>query len=298
MYCRVASYAKGIQMKIKKLLWCIHHHQLQLFYYRRGHLEIKKWDGDVMFTFDISKENNRTVLVDSELEHFKDHCWNKIGISSAEYISSIILVDRSFAFDAEVADAIFKMIQSHNGSQMVDEGECIWEEEDIQTILNAREDELLIDDPEIGETTIAHATGTMDIVASEGTKYIVLEPVVIEPIIIEETEDTNVSENEEISKEIPTPIVSQEETPLPPVINKPKRTRPKGVPQVCFPDTTPKSEKKKQVTTITEADVNDELEESQFLLNPLGKNFANNQDLSKFIRKRTEGYNHGVKEPE
>ena len=298
MYCWIASYAKGIQMKIKKLLWCIHHHQLQLFYYRRGHLEIKKWDGDVMFTFDISKENNRTVLVDSELEYFKDHCWNKIGISSDEYISSIVLVDRSFAFDAEVADAIVKMIQSHNGSKMVDEGECIWEEEDIQTILNAREDELLIDDPEIAETTITHATGTMDIVASQGTKYIVLEPVVIEPIIIEEAEDTNVSESEEISKETPTPVASQEETPLPPVINKPKRTRTKGVPQVCFPDTTPKSDKKKQVTTITEAEVNDELEESQSLLNPLGKNFANNQDISKFISKRTEGYNHGVKEPE
>lgn len=278
-------------MKIKKLLWCIHHHQLQLFYYRRGHLEIKKWDGDVMFTFDISKENNRTVLVDSELEYFKDHCWNKIGISSDEYISSIILVDRSFAFDAEVAEAIAKMIQSHNGSKVVDEG-------DIQTVLNAREDELLIDDPEIAETTITHATGTMDIVASEGTKYIVLEPVVIEPIITEETEDTNVSESEVAVKEIPTPVASQEEAPLPPVINKPKKTRPKGVPQVCFPDTTPKSEKKKQVTTITEAEVNDELEESQSLLNPLGKNFANNQDLSKFIRKRTEGYNHGVKEPE
>ena len=298
MYCRIASYAKGIQMKIKKLLWCIHHHQLQLFYYRRGHLEIKKWDGDVMFTFDISKENNRTVLVDSELEYFKDHCWDKIGISSDEYISSIILVDRSFAFDAEVADAISKMIQSHNDSKVVDEGECIWEEEDIQTILNAREDELLIDDPEIGETTITHATGTMDIVASQGTKYIVLEPVVIEPIITEETEDTNVSESEVAVKEIPTPVASQEEAPLPPVINKPKKARPKGVPQVCFPDTTPKSEKKKQVTTITEAEVNDELEESQSLLNPLEKNFANNQDLSKFIRKRTEGYNHGVKEPE
>lgn len=298
MYCRIASYAKGIQMKIKKLLWCIHHHQLQLFYYRRGHLEIKKWDGDVMFTFDKSKENNRTVLVDSELEHFKVHCWNKIGISSDEYISSIVLFDRSFAFDAEVAEAIAKMIQSHNGSTVVDEGECIWEEEDIQTILNAREDELLIDDPEIGETTITHATGTMNIVSSQGTKYIVLEPVVIEPIIIEETEDTNVSESEVAVKEIPTPVASQEEAPLPPVINKPKKARPKGVPQVCFPDTTPKSEKKKQVTTITEAEVNDELEESQSLLNPLEKNFANNQDLSKFIRKRTEGYNHGVKEPE
>ena len=298
MYCRIASYAKGIQMKIKKLLWCIHHHQLQLFYYRRGHLEIKKWDGDVMFTFDKSKENNRTVLVDSELEHFKDHCWNKIGISSDEYISSIILVDRSFAFDAEVAEAIAKMIQSHNGSTVVDEGECIWEEEDIQTILNAREDELLIDDPEIAETTITHATGTMDIVASEGTKYIMLEPVVIEPIIIEETEDTNVSESEVASKDIPAPVASQEDTPLPPVINKPKKTRTKGVPQVCFPDTTPKSEKKKQVTTITEAEVNDELEESQSLLNPLGKHFANNQELSKFFRKQTEGYNHGVKEPE
>ena len=283
-------------MKIKKLLWCIHHHQLQLFYYRRGHLEIKKWDGDVMFTFDISKENNRTVLVDSELEHFKAHCWNKIGISSDEYISSIVLVDRSFSFDAEVADAIFKMIQSHNGSKVVDDGECIWEEADIQTILNAREDELLIDDPEIAETTITHATGTMDILASEGTKYIVLEPVVIS--MIEETEDTNVSESEVAVKEIPTPVASQEEAPLPPVINKPKKARPKGVPQVCFPDTTPKSEKKKQVTTITEAEVNDELEESQSLLNPLGKHFANNQDLSKFIRKRTEGYNHGVKEPE
>ena len=298
MYCRIASYAKGIQMKIKKLLWCIHHHQLQLFYYRRGYLEIKKWDGDVMFTFDKSKENNRTVLVDSELEHFKVHCWNKIGISSDEYISSIVLFDRSFAFDAEVAEAIAKMIQSHNGSTVVDEGECIWEEEDIQIILNAREDELLIDDPEIGETTITHATGTMDIVSSQGTKYIVLEPVVIEPIIIEETEDTNVSESEVAVKEIPTPVASQEEAPLPPVINKPKKARPKGVPQVCFPDTTPKSEKKKQVTTITEAEVNDELEESQSLLNPLGKNFANNQDISKFISKRTEGYNHGVKEPE
>lgn len=298
MYCRIASYAKGIQMKIKKLLWCIHHHQLQLFYYRRGHLEIKKWDGDVMFTFDISKENNRTVLVDSELEHFKDHCWNKIGITSNEYISSIVLVDRSFAFDAEVADAISKLIQSHNGSTVVDEEECIWEEEDIQTILNAREDELLIDDPEIAETTITHATGTMDIVASQGTKYIVLEPVVIEPIIIEETEDTNVSESEVAVKDIPTPEPSQEDAPLPPVINKPKKTRTKGVPQVCFPDTTPKSEKKKQITTITEAEANDELEESQSLLNPLGKNFANNQDLSKFISKRTEGYNHGVKEPE
>ena len=298
MYRRIASYAKGIQMKIKKLLWCIHHHQLQLFYYRRGHLEIKKWDGDVMFTFDVSKENNRTVLVDSELEYFKDHCWNKIGISSDEYISAIILVDRSFAFDAEVAEAIVKIIQSHNGSKVVDEGECIWEEEDIQTILNAREDELLIDDPEIAETTITHATGTMDIVASEGTKYIVLEPVVIEPIIIEEIDDTNVSEIEIAVKEIPSPVASQEEATLPPVINKPKKTRTKGVPQVCFPDTTPKSDKKKQVTTITEAEVNDELEESQSLLNPLGKNFANNQDLSKFIRKRTEGYNHGVKEPE
>ena len=285
-------------MKIKKLLWCIHHHQLQLFYYRRGHLEIKKWDGDVMFTFDISKENNRTVLVDSELEHFKAHCWNKIGISSDEYISSIVLVDRSFSFDAEVADAIFKMIQSHNGSKVVDDGECIWEEEDIQTILNAREDELLIDDPEITETTITHATGTMDILASEGTKYIVLEPVVIEPSMIEETEEANVSESEIVSKEIPTPVGSQEDASLPPVINKPKKTRPKGVPQVCFPDTTPKSEKKKELTTITEAEVNDELEESQSLLNPLGKNFANNQDLSKFFRKRTEGYNHGVKEPE
>ena len=125
-----------------------------------------------------------------------------------------------------------------------------------------------------------------------------LDPVVIVQTITEETEETNVSESEETSKEIPTPIASQEETPLPPVINKPKKTRTKGVPQVCFPDTTPKSEKKKQVTTITEAEVNDELEESQSLLNPLGKNFANNQDLSKFIRKRTEGYNHGVKEPE
>ena len=298
MYCRIASYAKGIQMKIKKLLWCIHHHQLQLFYYRRGHLEIKKWDGDVMFTFDKSKENNRTVLVDSELENFKIYCWNKIGISSDEYISSIILVDRSFAFDAEVAEAIVKMIQSHNGSKAVDEWECIWEEEDIQTILNAREDELLIDDPEIAETTITHATGTMDIVASQGTKYIMLEPVVIEPIITEEVEDTNVFESEVAVKETPTPVESQEDTPLPPVINKPKKTRPKGVPQVCFPDTTPKSEKKKQVTTITEAEVNDELEESQSLLNPLGKNFANNQDISKFMSKRTEGYNHGVKEPE
>lgn len=298
MYCRIASYAKGIQMKIKKLLWCIHHHQLQLFYYRRGHLEIKKWDGDVMFTFDISKENNRTVLVDSELEHFKEYCWNKIGVSSDEYISSIILVDRSFAFDAEVADAISKMIQSHNGSTVVDEEECIWEEEDIQTILNAREDELLIDDPEIAETTITHATGTMDILASQGTKYIVLEPVVLEPIITEDTEDANVSESEETQQDVQAFPTVQEETPLPPVINKPKKTRPKGVPQVCFPDTTPKSEKKKQVTTITEAEVNDELEESQSLLNPLGKNFANNQDLSKFIRKRTEGYNHGVKEPE
>ncbi len=298
MYCRIASYAKGIQMKIKKLLWCIHHHQLQLFYYRRGHLEIKKWDGDVMFTFDKSKENNRTVLVDSELEYFKDHCWNKIGISSDEYISSIILADCSFAFDAEVAEAISKMIQSHNGSKMVDEGECIWEEEDIQTILNAREDELLIDDPEIAETTITHATGTMDIVASEGTKYIMLEPVVIETIITEETEDTNSSESEVVSKEIPAPVESQEKDPLPPVINKPKKAKPKGVPQVCFPDTTPKSEKKKQVTTITEAEVNDELEESQSLMNPLGKNFANNQDISKFMSKRTEGYNHGVKEPE
>lgn len=298
MYCRIASYAKGIQMKIKKLLWCIHHHQLQLFYYRRGHLEIKKWDGDVMFTFDVSKENNRTVLVDSELEYFKDHCWNKIGITSDEYISSIILVDRSFAFDAEVADAIVKMIQSHNGSTVVDEGECIWEEEDIQTILNAREDELLIDDSEIGETTITHATGTMDIVASQGTKYIVLEPVVIEPIITEEPEDTNVSESEVVSKDIPAPVASQEDTPLPPVINKPKKVRPKGVPQVCFPDTTPKSDKKKQVTTITETAVNDELEESQSLLNPLRKHFANNQDISKFMSKRTEGYNHGVKEPE
>ena len=197
-----------------------------------------------------------------------------------------------------MAEAIAKMIQSHNGCTVVDEVECIWEEEDIQTILNAREDELLIDDPEIAETAITHATGTMDIVASQGTKYIVLEPVVIEPIIIEETEDTNVSESEVASKEIPTPEPSQEDTPLPPVINKPKKTRTKGVPQVCFPDTTPKSEKKKQITTITEAEANDELEESQSLLNPLGKNFANNQDLSKFIRKRTEGYNHGVKEPE
>lgn len=298
MYCRIASYAKGIQMKIKKLLWCIHHHQLQLFYYRRGHLEIKKWDGDVMFTFDVSKENNRTVLVDSELEHFKVNCWNKIGISSDEYISCIVLFDRSFAFDAEVAEAISKLIQSHNSSKVVDEGECIWEEEDIQTILNAREDELLIDDPEIAETTITHATGTMDIVSSQGTKYIVLEPVVIEPIIIEETDDAHVSESEATSKETPAPVASQEEAPLPPVINKPKKMKPKGVPQVCFPDTTPKSEKKKQVATITEAEVNDELEESQSLLNPLGKNFANNQDLSKFIRKRTEGYNHGVKEPE
>ena len=298
MYRRIASYAKGIQMKIKKLLWCIHHHQLQLFYYRRGHLEIKKWDGDVMFTFDVSKENNRTVLVDSELEHFKVHCWNKIGISSDEYISSIVLFDRSFGFDAEVAEAIIKMIQSHNGSTVVDEGECIWEEEDIQTILNAREDELLIDDPEIAETMITHATGTMDIVASQGTKYIVLEPVVIEPIIIEETEDTNASENEVASKDIPAPVVSKEEDTLPPVINKSKKAKSKGVPQVCFPDTTPKSEKKKKVTTITEAEVNDELEESQSLLNPLGKNFANNQDISKFISKRTEGYNHGVKEPE
>lgn len=298
MYCRIASYAKGIQMKIKKLLWCIHHHQLQLFYYRRGHLEIKKWDGDVMFTFDVSKENNRTVLVDSELEYFKDHCWNKIGISPDEYLSSLILVDRSFIFDAEVADAIFKMIESHNGSTVVDEEECIWEEEDIQTILNAREDELLIDDPEIAETTIAHATGTMNIEASKGTKYIVLEPVVIEPIITEEVEDTNVSESEVAVKETSTPVALQEDTQLPPVINKPKKAKPKGVPQVCFPDTTPKSEKKKQVTTITEAEVNDELEESQSLLNPLGKSFANNQDLSKFFRKRTEGYNHGVKEPE
>lgn len=285
-------------MKIKKLLWCIHHHQLQLFYYRRGHLEIKKWDGDVMFTFDISKENNRTVLVDSELEYFKDHCWNKIGISSDEFISSIILVDRSFAFDAEVADAISKMIQSHNGSKVVDEGECIWEEEDIQTILNAREDELLIDDPEIAETTITHTTGTMEIVASQGTKYIMLEPVVIEPIITEDVEDTNISESEVAVKDIPAPVASQEDTPLPPVINKPKKAKPKGVPQVCFPDTTPKAEKKKQVTTITESEVNDELEESQSLLNPLGKNFANNQDISKFMSKRTEGYNHGVKEPE
>ena len=298
MYCRIASYAKGIQMKIKKLLWCIHHHQLQLFYYRRGHLEIKKWDGDVMFTFDISKENNRTVLVDSELECFKDHCWNKIGISSDEYISSIILVDRSFAFDAELADAIFKMIESHNGSNVVDEGDCIWEEEDIQTVLNAREDELLLDDPEITETAITHTTGTMNIEASKGTKYIVLEPVVIEPIITEESDDAHVSESEATSNEIPTPVESKEDTPLPPVINKPKKTRPKGVPQVCFPDTTPKSEKKKQVTSITEAEVNNELEESQSLLNPLGKSFANNQDLSKFFRKQTEGYNHGVKEPE
>ena len=285
-------------MKIKKLLWCIHHHQLQLFYYRRGHLEIKKWDGDVMFTFDKSKENNRTVLVDSELEYFKDHCWNKIGISSDEYISSIILVDRSFAFDAEVADAISKMIQSHNGSKVADEGAYIWEEEDIQTILNAREDELLIDDPEIGETTITHATGTMDIVASEGTKYIVLEPVVIDPIITEETKDTNISESEAVVKDIPALVVSQEDTPLPPVINKPKKARPKGVPQVCFPDTTPKADKKKQELTVTKAEVNDELEESQSLLNPFGKNFANNQDISKFMSKRTEGYNHGVKEPE
>ena len=285
-------------MKIKKLLWCIHHHQLQLFYYRRGHLEIKKWDGDVMFTFDVSKENNRTVLVDSELEHFKVHCWNKIGIGSDEYISSIVLFDRSFAFDAEVAEAIVKMIQSHNGSTVVDEGECIWEEEDIQTILNAREDELLIDDPEIAETTITHATGTMNIEVSQGTKYIMLESVVIEPIMIEETEDTNVSESEVASKDIPAPVESEEDTPLPPVINKPKKTKPKGVPQVCFPDTTPKSEKKKQVTSITEAEVNNELEESQSLLNPLGKHFANNQELSKFFRKQTEGYNHGVKEPE
>ena len=263
--------------------------KIQVFIERRRNFEVNRWDGEVAYS--INAESNGSI----ETEILKD-CWQEF-VHEDEYVSSLMLVEKSSSTMERMRTILSDAMCKHNGN-IENNSTCEWTEEDIQNIINAYEDTLLFEEGEILDETIIHSSGILQIIAGQGSTYVIPKVVILE----NKESSASIKQDSKVATTVEsTPIVSEqhrnERKQKKKNKNKSKSqiTKVKGVPEVSFADTTPTlKEEKIQVSDNVNS-------KHEGLPEPGGntgsKEKASNEDISNYMKEDTKNFNHDVRAP-
>ena len=276
-------------MKVKRLIYVMMSNKIQVFIERRRNFEVNRWDGEVAYS--INAESNGSI----ETEILKD-CWQEF-VHEDEYVSSLMLVEKSSSTMEKMRTILSDAMCKHNGN-IENNSTCEWTEEDIQNIINAYEDTLLFEEGEILDETIIHSSGILQIIAGQGSTYVIPKVVILE----NKESSASIKQDSKVATTVEsTPIVSEqhrnERKQKKKNKNKSKSqiTKVKGVPEVSFADTTPTlKEEKIQVSDNVNS-------KHEGLPEPGGntgsKEKASNEDISNYMKEDTKNFNHDVRAP-
>ena len=280
---------EGVTMKIKRLIYVMMSNKIQVFIERRRNFEVNRWDGEVAYS--INTESNGSM----ETEILKD-CWQEF-VHEDEYVSSLMLVEKSSSTMEKMRTILSDAMCKHNAN-IENNSTCEWTEEDIQNIINAYEDTLLFEEGEILDETIIHSSGILQIIAGQGSTYVIPKGVVPE----NKESSTSIKKDSKVAATVElTLIVSEqhrnERKQKKKNKNKSKSqiTKVKGVPEVSFADTTPTLEEEKiQVSDNVNLKQEDPVEQ---VGNTWSKEKASNEDISNYMKEDTKNFNHDVRSP-
>ena len=262
---------EGVTMKVKRLIYVMMSNKIQVFIERRRNFEVNRWDGEVAYS--INTESNGSI----ETEILKD-CWQEF-IHEDEYVSALMLVEKSSSTMERMRTILSDAMCKHNAI-IENHSTCEWTEEDIQNIINAYEGTLLFEEGEILDDTIIHSSGILQIIAGQGSTYVIPKVVVLE----NKESSTSIKQDSKVATTVEsTPIVSEqhrnERKQKKKNKNKSKSqiTKVKGVPEVSFADTTPTLKEEK-------IRVSDNVNPKQ-------------EDPSNYMKEDTKNFNHDVRAP-
>ena len=224
---------EGVSMKIKRLIYVMMSNKIQVFIERRRNFEVNRWDGEVAYS--INAESNGSI----ETEILKD-CWQEF-VHEDEYVSALMLVEKSSSTMERMRTILSDVMCKHNAN-IENHSTYEWTEEDIQNIINAYEGTLLFEEGEILDDTIIHSSGILQIIAGQGSTYVIPKVVILE----NKESSASIKQDSKVATTVEsTPIVSEqhrnERKQKKKNKNKSKSqiTKVKGVPEVSFADTTP-----------------------------------------------------------
>lgn len=280
---------EGVTMKVKRLIYVMMSNKIQVFIERRRNLEVNRWDGEVAYS--INTESNDFI----ETEILKD-CWQEF-VHEDEYVSALMLVEKSSSTMERMRTILSDVMCKHNAN-IENHSTCEWTEEDIQNIINAYEGTLLFEEGEILDETIIHSSGILQIIAGQGSTYVIPKVVVLEN---KESSTSSKQDLKVATTVVSTPIVSEQHRNERKQKKKNKNTskgqitKVKGVPEVSFADTTPiLKEEKIQVSGNVNSKQEDPVEQ---VGNTGSKEKASNEDISNYMKEDTKNFNHDVRAP-
>ena len=280
---------EGVTMKIKRLIYVMMSNKIQVFIERRRNFEVNRWDGEVAYS--INTESNGSI----ETEILKD-CWQEF-VHEDEYVSALMLVEKSSSTMERMRTILSDAMGKHNGN-IENNSTCEWTEEDIQNIINAYEGTLLFEEGEILDETIIHSSGILQIIAGQGSTYVIPKVVVLE----NKESSTSIKQDSEVATTVESmPVVSEQHRNERKQKKKNKSksksqiTKVKGVPEVSFADTTPTLKEEK----IRVSDNGNSKQENQVeqVGNTWSKEKASNEDISNYMKEDTKDFNHDVRSP-
>ena len=280
---------EGVTMKIKRLIYVMMSNKIQVFIERRRNFEVNRWDGEVAYS--INTESNGSI----ETELLKD-CWQEF-VHEDEYVSALMLVEKSSSTMERMRTILSDTMGKHNGN-IENNSTCEWTEEDIQNIINAYEGTLLFEEGEILDETIIHSSGILQIIAGQGSTYVIPKVVVLE----NKESSTSIKQDSEVATTVEsTPVVSEQHRNERKQKKKNKSksksqiTKVKGVSEVSFADTTPTlKEEKIRVSDNGNSKQEDQVEQ---VGNTWSKEKASNEDISNYMKEDTKDFNHDVRSP-
>ncbi len=280
---------EGVTMKIKRLIYVMMSNKVQVFIERRRKFEVNRWDGEVAYS--INTESNGSI----ETEILKD-CWQEF-VHEDEYVSALMLVEKSSSTMERMRTILSDAMCKHNGN-IENNSTCEWTEEDIQNIINAYEGTLLFEEGEILDETIIHSSGILQIIAGQGSTYVIPKVVVLE----NKESSTFIKQDSKVATTVEsTPIVSEQHRNERKQKKKNKNkskgqiTKVKGVLEVSFADTTPTlKEEKIRVSDNVNSKQEDRVEQ---VGNTWSKEKASNEDISNYMKEDTKDFNHDVRSP-
>ncbi len=280
---------EGVTMKIKRLIYVMMSNKVQVFIERRRKFEVNRWDGEVEYSINVDAKESLGVDI-------LRNCWEEF-IHQDEYASVLLLTEKSSPTMDNIRTILEDSVSNHNAN-LESDAICEWTEEDIQTIINAYEGTLLFEEGEILDDTIIHSSGILQIIAGQGSTYVIPKVVVLE----NKESSTSIKQDSEVATAVEsTPIVSEQHRNERKQKKKNKNTsksqvaKVKGVPEVSFADTTPiLKEEKIRVSDNVNSKQEDLVEQ---VGTTRSKEKASNEDISNYMKEDTKDFNHDVRSP-